>query len=1105
MMLSNWLDKKGKKSQSSDPGYVANDADCIICVWSTDSFQSFPRVLAFHSEAMKFIDQIDCDGEDCYREQITDNTNRIEIRFWTKKISDFVAIMQTVKEIFSGRKHQGKNEVGIGGESKSTVALSAKYAFEAYLELNHFGENITDSENNAKGIVPETAFGFTGNDNDISNDGNDKHNDRRNDKHRKMEGTVLDESEPKPKPCLGPCMEKRKSPWPLLAVHSTHGVMSPRRAECDLDFDLQRERECKLDSTPPLAGQRGHCPLTNYSVKVCTATDGSIIGQQTDIHELLSLLNRQCPVACWMIPLGEEVPGCVGTLKELGDCDRVLGHIAKRCLDVVGEVYVRHAGDRGFTKVSRQDLKIYRVHPGVPMEITIPAFDDVDVNGDTSAGCNVNPSEIGESSMGGRKSSGDCDSAESPTIVGSKLGSKLGSNSFVCQTSPSPSRTGPSPSHSLRPSLSPSSKSHKAKMCCDEIGPPQNNLQTGAGKEAGPDRGRPDKESSQDSSDLRVPAKSLPNHGNVWGGGVHAMVGAQVIGTQVLLRTPDLTGTSGPTLTQVGASGPPVSDAGLCDTKAESESEQMEIGPNTHAHEEVGTSGLPDTGGLCDAGLCDTRLSDAAGLSDASDAQAESDSEQMQIVLDTHGLSGTTKSLLVGRMMDEFHDRPSWTLHLDNSNDVVGMKFRTNDLALFDDELEHIRRVKKKHSLLYAHCTVSNKQLQRRQLDEKLRASIDDKELDDYARGYMSDDELSQWRYYSIKTDAFGTALDVNYPVMHSLPFSGGKSEDELRSHMSRVYKSHLTWLRRMKKISHRRVSVLSRMYASDRYLSTEMENLFHAAMGRPILRMIMENLGVEEDEFECEELRAEKELSSETMERLYELFIHKINKFPIRESTGLWPVDTLMRCQDFLEEEYIGQREESNGLPKARTKIVLGGTKEPRSSISSAEDESESQHRCDSQTTEEVYSSSLGSYMDPAEKLELERKYRSYCAHTYDDSSCREDDDYNSDSCSISGDFSRSNDSSCGRKDDDTVSNQLLVSSQMSLHDNDGTACGNIGDINEHKSESSDEESEEESESSNKSESSESSSSSSGLSDLSVQLAHTKYQYYSGEGRAGK
>ncbi|EJK58867.1 hypothetical protein THAOC_20976 [Thalassiosira oceanica] len=422
--------------------------------------------------------------------------------------------------------------------------------------------------------------------------------------------------------------------------------------------------------------------------------------------------------------------------------------------------------------------------------------------------------------------------------------------------------------------------------------------------------------------------------------------------------------------------------------------------------------------------------------------------------------------------MDEFHDRPSWTLHLDNSNDVVGMKFRTNDLALFDDELEHIRR------------------LQRRLMDEKLSARIDDKELDDYARGYMSDDELSQWRYCSIKTDAFGTELDVNYPVVHSLPFVG---------------------------VGARRSSA----------------NLFHAAMGRPILRMIMENLGVEEDEFECEELRAEKELSSETMERLYELFIHKINKFPIRESTGLWPVDTLMRCQDFLEEEYIGQREcynqwhrarcaviqfvnnlwnwtaegvhmlnqfdhvyrESNGLPKARTKIVLGGTKEPRSSISSAEDESESQHRCDSQTTEEVYSSSLGSYMDPAEKLELERKYRSYCAHTYDDSSCREDDDYNSDSCSISGDFSRSNDSSCrkGRKDDDTVSNQLLVSSQMSLHDNDGTACGNIGDINEHKSESSDEEgsseeSEEESESSNKSESSESSSSSSGLSDLSVQ-----------------
>ncbi|EJK59120.1 hypothetical protein THAOC_20697 [Thalassiosira oceanica] len=160
--------------------------------------------------------------------------------------------------------------------------------------------------------------------------------------------------------------------------------------------------------------------------------------------------------------------------------------------------------------------------------------------------------------------------------------------------------------------------------------------------------------------------------------------------------------------------------------------------------------------------------------------------------------------------------------------------------------------------------------LQRRQLDEKLRAKIEEKELDDYARGYMSDDELSQWRYCSIKTDAFGTELDVDYPVVHSLPFVGCRSKEELCSHMSRVHKSHLAWLRRMKKISHRRVSGLSRMYASDRYLSAEMEGLFHAAMGRPILRMIMENLGVEEDEFECEELKVEKVLSADTMERLY-------------------------------------------------------------------------------------------------------------------------------------------------------------------------------------------------------------------------------------------
>ncbi|EJK65707.1 hypothetical protein THAOC_13407 [Thalassiosira oceanica] len=913
-LLTDWLDTEVKKNKRLQNGYDVNDADCVMIVWSTDSFQSFPQVMAFHVEAMKFLDQIDCDREEgCFREQITDNTNRIEIRFWTKKSSDFFAILQTVKEIFfSGSPHhrvtsvdcvrrestKAKMRLGMGGESKSNVALSAKLAFEAYLELNH-----------------------------ICVHGNDM----------KGQDHILVETDRKTSHHADPCRENRKSPQLLVDPHR-HSILdqgSPGGAECELD----------LDSAPP---------LTNHCIKICTATGSSSIGQQQP-DELKSLLNQQCPVACWSVESGEAVPCCIGTLTELGDCHRVLGHVAKHCLHFVGEVSVGHAGDRGFTQVSPEDLRqIYCAHPFVPLEITIAARDFVDAgafvgdnNSTLQAGCNVYSLENRKRSVGCES---DGDSSDSPTIVGSNIFDCHSGCQSDGDSADSPTIVG---SNIFDCHSNDNDDTNIHDMSRDEIAPPQKTEETGPSIEESLERDRLDKESSHSCSDLY---KDTSN-------------------------------------------------------------------PELIAEAQVGNC-RADSGGRCDA--------DAEAVSD-------SDSEQMEILLDTHGLSGTTKSLLVGRMMDEFHDRPCWTIHLGNDDEVVGMKFRTNDLALFEDELQYVRRVKKKHSLLYAHCTVSNKLLQRRLMDEKLSAKIDDKELDDYACGYMSDDELSQWRYYSITTDAFGTELDVNYPVMHSLPFAGGKSEDELRSHMSRVYKSHLTWLRRLKKISHRRVSGLSRMYASDRYLSAEMEGMFHAAMGSPILRMIMENLGVEEDEFECEELKVEKVLSAETMERLYELFIHKISKFPIRESTGLWPVDTLMRCQEFLEEEYIGQREcynqwhrarcaviqfvnnlwnwtaegvhmlnqfehlyrESNGLPKARTKIVLGGIKEPRSSISSAGEESESQHRCDSQTTEEVYSSSLGSYMYPAEKLELERKYRSYGVSTYPDNSDSPSSTNDIDSCS--------------------------------------------------------------------------------------------------------
>ena len=271
---------------------------------------------------------------------------------------------------------------------------------------------------------------------------------------------------------------------------------------------------------------------------------------------------------------------------------------------------------------------------------------------------------------------------------------------------------------------------------------------------------------------------------------------------------------------------------------------------------------------------------------------------------------------------------------------------------------------------------------------------MEDKELDDYARSYMSDDdELSQWQYYSIRTDAFGTELDVLYPVVHSLPFSGVKSEEELHGHMNRVYKSHLAWLRRLAKISHRRVSDLSKRYRLDRYLPAEMKELFHDAMGTPTLRMIMENLGVTEDEFEC------KDMSVEKLECLYELFIDNIRNFEILESTSLEHVYTLERCKAFIDIEHIGMNNCYDHWYRAWCAIVAlqsniwHHTSEGRylldrfekdnreayglpaaSHDSSSTGSSESLHKCDSETSE-VYTSS-GSEMDSMEKLELERKY---------------------------------------------------------------------------------------------------------------------------------
>ena len=434
----------------------------------------------------------------------------------------------------------------------------------------------------------------------------------------------------------------------------------------------------------------------------------------------------------------------------------------------------------------------------------------------------------------------------------------------------------------------------------------------------------------------------------------------------------------------------PAKTSGIATSSRGSKVRKISTGENT-AGNQVGTSGGTDSTG---SGVSDGIVSD--GMCNTENAENDTDtqqSEKLEITLDARGVSCTMKSLLIGRMMDEFCERPHWTIHL-VGGEVEGMKYRTGDLALFDKELEHIKRVKEKHTLLYSHCTLSNESLERRRWDELLDAKMEDRELDDYARGYMSDDdELSQWQYYRIRTDAFGTELDVLYPVVHSLPFSGVKSEEELRGHMNRVYKSHLAWLRRLTKISHRRVSDLSKTYRLDRYLPAEMKELFHDAIGAPTLRMIMENLGITEDEFEC------KDMSVEKLECLYELFIDKIRNFEILESTSLDHVYTLERRKAFIDIEHIGMNNCYDLWYRAWCAIVAlqsniwHHTSEGRYWLdrfekdyreayglpaathdSSSTESAESLHKCDSETSE-AYTSS-GSEIDSMEKLELERKY---------------------------------------------------------------------------------------------------------------------------------
>ena len=248
-MLTRWLDtKRTRNGHRAAVGDDGGEWDCITCLWSTDSFVSFSHVMAFHSEAMKFLNQIDCNGEDCYCEKQTDNASYIEMKFWTKESSHFIAILRTLKAIFSGgsRHHRvtsvkhvcrnitkAKMRLKVGGTS--TIALSAKLAFDAYLELNdlrvHGNENMHRNEN-AERIGMDTACGVL-DDGMSGNSGNSG-----NHKRGGIETTQLH--------CAASCMD-------------TSSMENGEKQSL-----LADQNKCEMDSKQH-GGQSG--PLTNFCIR----------------------------------------------------------------------------------------------------------------------------------------------------------------------------------------------------------------------------------------------------------------------------------------------------------------------------------------------------------------------------------------------------------------------------------------------------------------------------------------------------------------------------------------------------------------------------------------------------------------------------------------------------------------------------------------------------------------------------------------------------------------------------------------------------------------------------------------------------------------------
>ena len=310
---------------------------CVRCVWSTETFESYSQVLAFYHEAKRILDQICCCQSDkCDYKVMSDNNSMMQLNLYLRNVPDFVAVLETIKSIFSGRSpyHQVTSidhiceekteaQMRLFGVKGSSIAMGAMNAFDAYLELNGIGGK-TIGTNRIGGEKIGTV-------NDVVNLGEvnlggDMFCGDAQDSNAKVEVSAME------------------------CANASNGKSSP-------------PRQCMEAAFMEAALQR-------YSIKV-VGLDGSLRldDNRKRAHELASLLKMKCPGPTWIVSSFKQ-PSCTVTESTLSAFETILRQLARDCIDFIGSVCVRHPGDKPFTTMNQADLRqIYGDFPDSPRKV----------------------------------------------------------------------------------------------------------------------------------------------------------------------------------------------------------------------------------------------------------------------------------------------------------------------------------------------------------------------------------------------------------------------------------------------------------------------------------------------------------------------------------------------------------------------------------------------------------------------------------------------------------------------------------------------------------------------------------------------------------------